>query len=171
MTAYRTALFVCAAVLAACSQETPETAQDMATEDHAGMTAPAAVDDSAAPDISVQSGWVRATPGGNDVTAAYFTLANSGGADRLLGASSDQIGRVELHASMQDEAGVMRMERLPGVDVPAGGEAVFAPGGNHLMLFGAADLSFGDTLCLTLDFERSEDRISCLPVMDEAPLD
>lgn len=168
MTAFRISLLICAAAtFAACSQEAPESAQDMQMEDHAGMAAPA-VDAAAAPAIDVQDGWVRTTPGGGDVTAAYFTLTNTGGADRLLGVSSDQVDRVELHASVQDEQGVMRMEHLPGVDVPAGGEAAFAPGGNHLMLFGA-QLAFGDTLCLTLDFERSEDRIACLPVMDEAP--
>lgn len=142
-----------AAMLAACSQEPGESA-------------------AAAPDISVERGWVRSTPGGNEVTAAYFTLVNAGGADRLLGASSDQLQDVQLHASVQDDAGVMRMEHLDeGLEIPAGGEAAFAPGGNHLMLFGAGDLALGDTVCLDLDFEISPDRIACLPVMDDAPLE
>lgn len=145
-----------AATLVACSQEP------------AGDTE--AAEASGPPAVEVQDGWVRATPGGNDVTAAYFTLANTGGADRLIGAASDQLNDVQLHASRQDDAGVMRMEPLDGVDVPAGGAATFAPGGNHLMLFGAADLTLGDTVCIELDFETADDRIACLPVMDDAPL-
>lgn len=148
----------CVAVLAACSQEP--------AEDAAASDAPAGP-----PEISVENGWVRATPGGNDVTAAYFTLVNAGGADRLVGVSSAQLEDVMLHASVQGDDGVMRMEHLQdGVEIPAGGEAVFAPGGHHLMLFGAADLTLGDTVCIALDFETADDRIACLPVMDDAPL-
>ena len=65
----------------------------------------------------------------------------------------------------------MRMEHLDGIDIPAGGEIAFAPGGNHAMLYGASDLALGDTVCLRLDFEVSEDQISCLPVMDDTPLE
>lgn len=166
----RILLLLAAAALASCSQDAPEQAQADAGGDHAAHGAMAPLpDDGAAPAIAVENGWVRATPGGNDVTAAYFTLVNTGGADRLIGAASDQIGDIQLHASLQDENGVTRMEHLAGVDVPADGSAEFAPGANHLMLFGAAGLRLGDTLCLTLDFARADDRITCLPVMDDAP--
>jgi hypothetical protein len=151
-------LIALAAVLAACSQEP------------AGESAESAAAPDGPPEISVENGWVRATPGGNEVTAAYFTLVNAGGADRLVGAASAQLSEIQLHASIE-ENGVMRMEPLhDGVTIPAGGEAVFAPGGQHLMLFGAADLTLGDTVCIELDFETADDRIACLPVMDDAPL-
>lgn len=169
----RISILIAAAALAACSQDAPEEARtgqaDEAADHVAHDPAQPLPGDGAAPVIEVENGWVRSTPGGNDVTAAYFTLVNTGGADRLLGAASDQIGEIQLHASLQDENGVTRMEHLTGVDVPANGSAEFSPGAHHLMLFGAADLALGDTLCLTLDFERADDRIACLPVMDEAP--
>jgi hypothetical protein len=155
----RIALLGAAAALSACSQEP------------AGESAESAAAMDGPPEISVENGWVRATPGGNEVTAAYFTLVNAGGADRLVGAASAQLDEVQLHASIQGDGGVMRMEHLQdGVEIPAGGEAVFAPGGHHLMLFGAADLTLGDTVCIALDFEMADDRIACLPVMDDAPL-
>jgi copper(I)-binding protein len=147
-----------AAALAACSQQAPDEAESVA-------------ENSAAPAIEVENGWVRTTPGGNEVTAAYFTLANTGGADRLIAVSSDQLTNVELHATSADQNNVMRMQRLDGIDIPAGGEVAFAPGGNHAMLYGASDLALGDTVCLRLDFEVSEDQIACLPVMDDAPLE
>lgn len=166
----RIAFLVAAAAFAAgltsCSPDAPDEAPAEAAGSHDAHP----VDDGAAPAITVVNGWVRSTPVGNDVTAAYFTLANAGGADRLLGAASDQVARIELHTSATDENNITRMAHLDhGVDVPAGGEAAFTPGADHLMLFGAADLMLGDTLCLTLDFERADDRIACLPVMDEAP--
>ncbi len=124
----------------------------------------------AEPAIDISNGWVRATPGGSDITAAYFTLSNSGGSDRLVAVTSDQMDRVEMHSSSMGEGGVMRMEQQAALDVPSGGEAVLAPGGYHLMLYGAGGAALGDTICLNLEFEISGVRIACLPVMDDAPL-
>ncbi|MBX9756541.1 MAG: copper chaperone PCu(A)C, partial [Pseudomonadaceae bacterium] len=42
------------------------------------------------------------------------------------------------------------------VGIPAGGEAKFAPGGNHLMLFGLQKpLVAGERFPLTLEFEKA----------------
>jgi len=67
--------------------------------------------------------------------AGYFTLHGGGTADRLIGASSSRAAKVELHGSMA-MGGVMHMAALTEVPLPAGGTVSFAPGGNHLMLFG-----------------------------------
>lgn len=122
------------------------------------------------PAITIENGWVRATPGGNDITAAYFSMVNAGGPDRLTAVDADGLDHVEMHrSSLQD--GVMRMEPIDGLDVPANGEAGFVPGAEHLMLYGAGDLALGDTVCLSLTFQRSGERIACLPVLDDSPLD
>ncbi len=123
-----------------------------------------------APDITLTDGWVRTTPDGADVTAAYFTLTNSGGADRLLSVSSDQVERVEMHRGHTDAAGVMRMEHAESIAIPASDATALAPGGDQLMLYGAADLALGHTVCMRLNFAKSPGRIACLPVMDEPPL-
>lgn len=66
--------------------------------------------------------------------AGYFVLTGGAKADRLVGVASPMAGRIEMH-SMSMDGGVMRMRAEPGFDVPARGKLVFAPGGNHLMLF------------------------------------
>src|SRR5690606_17661341 len=61
----------------------------------------------------------------------------------------------ELHAHVMT-GDVMRMEKVEAVDVPAGGEAVFAPGGHHVMLFGLEEaLTPGATFPMTFTFENA----------------
>ena len=87
--------------------------------------------------------------------AAWLTIRNAGGQDRLVGAESPAAERVEIHTHVH-EGGVMMMRRVDAIDVPAGGEAALEPGGDHLMLFGLkGKLSPGDTFPLTLLFEKA----------------
>lgn len=90
-------------------------------------------------------------------SAAYMTIANSGGsADRLLSASTDAAASVELHESKMVD-GVMQMNPVQGgIPVPAGGQAELKPGGLHVMLIGITrDLKEGETVKITLTFEQS----------------
>lgn len=90
--------------------------------------------------------------------AAYMTLTGDGAADRLVGAETTIAERVELHESSMRE-GAMSMRQVDGVDIPAGGDAVLEPGGFHLMLVGVdRDLAVGDTVDITLTFERTGDQ-------------
>lgn len=101
------------------------------------------------------SGGEMPASGGN--SAAYMTIANSGGsADRLISASSDVATAVELHESKMVD-GVMQMNPVQGgIPVPAGGQAELKPGGLHVMLIGLTrDLKEGETVKLTLTFEQS----------------
>ncbi|MDE0407947.1 MAG: copper chaperone PCu(A)C [Alphaproteobacteria bacterium] len=87
--------------------------------------------------------------------AAWLTIRNAGGEDRLVGAESPAAERVEIHTHVH-EGGVMTMRRVDAIDVPAGGEAALEPGGNHLMLFGLkAGLKTGSSFPLTLLFEKT----------------
>ncbi len=87
--------------------------------------------------------------------AAWLTIRNTGGEDRLIGAESPAVERVEIHTHIH-EGGVMMMRKVEGIDLPAGGEAVLKPGGDHLMLFGLkAGLKTGDSFPLTLLFEKA----------------
>jgi copper(I)-binding protein len=107
-------------------------------------------------DLAVVDAWARATPPGAGVAAAYLTIDNAGGgADRLLGASSDAAGRVEVHETRRDGE-VMRMRKAEPLDIPAGERVVFGPGGLHVMLMELKEpLRQGDTLSLTLRFEHA----------------
>ncbi|WP_373354357.1 copper chaperone PCu(A)C [Pseudoroseicyclus sp. CXY001] len=85
--------------------------------------------------------------------AAYVSLANPGGPDdALTGASSPLAAEAMLHESVEAE-GMMRMEPVGALPLPADGAIVMAPGGLHLMLMGLEPMDEGDLLSLTLSFE------------------
>ncbi len=87
--------------------------------------------------------------------AAWLTIRNSGGADRLIGVESPAAERIELHTH-RHEGGVMVMRPLEGMDVPAKGEVTLMPGGDHIMLFGLKPgLAVGVRFPLTLVFEKA----------------
>lgn len=90
------------------------------------------------------------------VSAGYMTLRNAGSeADRLLEASSDAAGDVQMHTS-EMKNNVMSMRRVQAIDVPAGETVAIGPGGYHLMLVDLKrDLVAGETVKLTLRFERA----------------
>lgn len=78
----------------------------------------------------------------------------------VVDASSADFERVEIHEMKLDQ-GVMRMRKLPGLTVPAGGQMSLLPGGNHLMLFGPRRaLAAGDKV--SIEFVLSDG--STLPV-------
>ena len=121
------------------------------------LSTPAFAHDYKVGDIRIDHPWTRATPPGADVAGGYMVLANDGGqADRLVGGSSPAAERVEFH-STQIANDVMQMREAPdGVEIPAGGETAFEPGGYHLMLVGlTAPLVEGERVPVTLDFEKA----------------
>jgi hypothetical protein len=98
------------------------------------------------------------TPGGRNISAAYFTIHNPGAEDdRLISVTTPLAGRTELHRTSRGEGGVMTMAEVEGgVAVPAGEHVVFARGGLHVMLLDLAEpLQVGDQVPLTLTFERA----------------
>jgi copper(I)-binding protein len=120
----------------------------------------------AAPPLAVTAAWARATPPGVTTAAVYLTVTNDGGADRLLGASSTAARQLLLHAEIE-EHGMQHMHQLDGLEVPAHGSVELAPGHMHLMLVDlAAPLKPGDTLKLTLHFEKAGDLTIDVPVHD-----
>ena len=81
---------------------------------------------------TVTHAWFRALPAGLP-SAGYFTLANSGTKPiSLTDAQSPVCSMLMLHKSTGGE-GMSMMSDVTGVDVPAGGQIKFAPGGYHLM--------------------------------------
>ncbi len=109
------------------------------------------------PKLSIQVPWVHLAMGGGNA-AVYFTLVNEGNAsDALVGASSDAAETVGLHETRM-EGDVMRMAPVPRIEVPAGGRTELKPGGLHVMLVGVKrDLNPGDTVSVTLRFEKSDE--------------
>ena len=102
----------------------------------------------------VSGAWVRLPVIAGRPGAAYFRL-ESGVADQLLEVSSPQAQSAMLHNSSM-EGGVMRMDELPGMAVPAGQPVLLAPGGAHVMLFGLApSVKPGSTVTLLLHFAKA----------------
>ena len=127
----------------------------------------------AAPDaLRMTDGWVRSAPPGAPTTAGYLTVENTGSSpDRLVGVSSPDAARAELHG-MDMAGGVMRMRPLTGgAAVPAHGRLELQPaGGRHIMLI-APRRRFvdGDHVTAALTFERAGRRVVTLPVRTAPP--
>jgi copper(I)-binding protein len=101
--------------------------------------------------VSAHTPIIEGRPG-----VAYFTVKNSGAAaDRLLGISSPAIGRVEMHQSKMD-GGMMSMEPVESIDIPAGSQTVFKPGSYHAMLFDINKTALAKgTVPLVFTFEKA----------------
>lgn len=116
--------------------------------------------------ISVENAWARATPPGALNGAAYFALRNDGPADRLIGVKSPTAEKSEIHTHVA-EGGMMRMQHVPVLDVAAGSDVEFGPGGLHVMLMGLhAPLRAGEKLELTLVFEQAGEIEITIGVID-----
>ncbi|MES1203307.1 MAG: copper chaperone PCu(A)C [Pseudomonadota bacterium] len=106
--------------------------------------------------IKIENARIAAPPPGAAVAAAYFTLRNGGPPDQLVAASSPAAASAELHAT-QNDAGMMSMHHMEGVDLPAGGVVEFAPGGQHIMLTGLTQpLLAGASQPITLSFAHAQ---------------
>lgn len=108
----------------------------------------------AANGVSVEHPWVRATPGGSTITAAFMEIKSETG-DKLMSAASPAAGRVEVHTHIM-EGDVMKMRRVEALDIKAGDTRHLKPMGDHIMLFDLkAPLKDGDTVKMTLTFEKA----------------
>ena len=108
-------------------------------------------------DISVSNAWVRQVPPGVTVTAAYMTILNSGDTgDKLLGISTDASKSVELHESVVDDEGVVRMNMLQELTIPPGSEVALKPGEMHLMLIDIMDpMEHHEKVTFVLEFKKA----------------
>ncbi len=116
------------------------------------LTLPAAAHDG----VHINDAYARASAASG---AVFFVIENhQTDDDRLIAASAEAVAeKVELHTHSQDANGVMQMKPVPeGFVVPGNGEHALARGGDHVMMMGLkAPLNTGDTISLTLTFERA----------------
>lgn len=85
--------------------------------------------------------------------AMYFSVTNNGSDDdELLAVSTAVAGVAELHRT-EHEGGVMKMEPVDALTVPAGARIDLAPGSYHVMLLELREqLLPGDRIDVTLRF-------------------
>ncbi len=104
--------------------------------------------------LRAESAYIREMPPGQRVTAAFMTVVNSGNQTCVLtGVSSPVAARAEIHGHSHHK-GVMRMRRVPALELAPESSLVMAPGGYHVMLFGLkGKISDSEHYPLTLYFE------------------
>ncbi len=114
--------------------------------------------------------WSRAMPPSAPTGAVYFTLSNPGNTpDRLMDIQTPRAERAELHTHVH-KGDVMSMERIDSVELPAGGEVAFKPGGNHVMLFKLSEpLVAGERFPLTLIFDKAGEVTVDVAIHEQAP--
>ena len=90
---------------------------------------------------------------------AALYLTATGVADRLVGAATSVAGHVELHESVTDEDGSTVMRPVDGFDLEGDASLVLEPGGGHLMLVDVDRLEVGETVEITLTWQRAGDMV------------
>jgi periplasmic copper chaperone A len=117
--------------------------------------------------IHVEDAYARVSGETAKSAAVFMTLMNhSIEDDRLLSVRSDDADRAELHTHTLDTNGVMHMgEVIEGFPIMGQEAHMLDRGGDHIMLLGLKQgLKQGDTVTLTLKFERGEEIVVEVPV-------
>ena len=84
--------------------------------------------------LRVSDAWVRTPNPAVDVAAAFVTIENTTDAPvALVAVSSKQAGVVEMHETKTVD-GMMSMQKVDRIAVPAHATTKLAPGGSHLMM-------------------------------------
>ncbi|MBS43793.1 MAG: hypothetical protein CMH83_11665 [Nocardioides sp.] len=150
-------------LLGACGTDDTTAVADTSDTSEASADSAAEATADQASSLSVEDPWVKTAESG--MTAAFGTLVNTGDTDvTVVSATTEASAMTELHETV-DADGSMSMQQVEGgFVVPAGGELVLEPGGNHLMMMdvvepveAGADVAFTLTLDdgSTLDFTAS----------------
>lgn len=165
MRTHTRAAFVAASALAlaltttACATNDTDTTT-AATPAAAADTADSTADSTAPTTVTFDDGWAKAT--GTEMTGVFGTITNPGDTDlHLIGVESDLGGSAELHETVPGGSGMMMQEREDGFVIPAGGELVLQPGGNHIMLMELGrPITTGQQITLTLEFDGAEQDVT-----------
>lgn len=102
--------------------------------------------------VSIQHAWIRLLPA--DLPAGgYFILDNqTDHTITLTGVSAKGFAGAMLHQSVETN-GMGQMHHVESINVPAGGQLHFAPGGYHIMFMPPHDpLQPGDQVPVTFKF-------------------
>ncbi len=119
--------------------------------------------------VVMEDGWVKAADSG--MSAAFGELENTGSDDvTIVSASTEASSALELHETIENEAGEMIMrEKTDGFTIEAGDSLSLEPGGNHLMLMDLTDpIAAGDEITFTLTFSDESTYEFTVPAKDYA---
>lgn len=83
--------------------------------------------------LYVDQAWIQLNPNPSAPAAGYFVIHGGEQPVQLLRVTSDGAMRIDMHQSVMTN-GMMTMEPIESVDVPAKETVRFEPGGKHLMI-------------------------------------
>ncbi|HOF63955.1 MAG TPA: copper chaperone PCu(A)C [Dermatophilaceae bacterium] len=150
--------------LSACGSSTATSAASTAATAVKTTGTSAAKATGQAGQLTVTDPWVKAADTG--MTGAFMVVKNSGTTDlQIVSASSPASSMMQLHETVMDAGGAMKMqEKSGGFSIKAGATHEFKPGGDHIMFMGlGSPLKSGTTTVITLKFADG----STLPVTAE----
>ena len=152
-----TGLAAAALILAGCSDEPNDAAQQQSAYNETTSEVGVAADDLGNGAVTLEQGAVRAKAAkdaadGSDMTAIFGTLHNNSDKDITVVGFTTSLGEAsyQIHEVVD---GVMR-QKDGGFDIPAGGTHELAPGGDHFMVMDYEPaIEAGDTIDVTLLLE------------------
>ena len=124
------------------------------------------------PGLYVMDAWTRESPMMDLAGAAYMVIHNNTDTDdALVGVSSPIAEFVELHLSSMDDEGMMSMNQVAEIPIPAHGDAVLKAGSYHVMLINLVEpLEEGAEVELSLEFMTAEPQTVGAPVLAGMPM-
>lgn len=108
-------------------------------------------------DVTVEAPWIRGVVAGQSATGAFMTIRSTDAVE-LVRVASPAAAEAGVHRTAMVD-GMMTMEPVASLAVPAQGSVELAPGGFHVMLTGLrAPLRVGRKVALTLTFHALDGR-------------
>lgn len=113
--------------------------------------------------LRVEGAFASAPPVG-EAAAMYFTVHNpSGSPDTLVHINTLDAAGASYHRSVVD-GGLVRMQPMAVLEIPASDSLVLRPGGTHVMLTGLKRRP-GDTVHVSLTFAHAGNRLLVVPIL------
>lgn len=119
-------------------------------------------------DIKILNPWVRAA-GSN--AALFMAIDNTKNKpDKLIGVETIASSHIDLHNHVDMGNGILHMEKVDSIDIPADGYMMLKPGGHHIMLRELhGPLQQGGVVRFTLKFESGKTVQGIAPIKNTEP--
>lgn len=163
-TSFRAALTAAATVsvlLTGCGSGSSSTSTSSPAS--TGSTTHSTASSTSAAALTLTDGWAKSAAKG-EMTAMFGTLHNAAATPvKVTGATSSD-GPVQLHETVMVN-GTMQMRQVSSFTVPAHGQFVLKPGGNHIMFMSLpSELKTGQQVTVTLSLDGGASISLTVPV-------
>ena len=119
--------------------------------------------------IEINQSYINKPFVGAKSAAGYLIIRNHNDKELNLLQVSTTLGIAMLHETTTTDSGVVKMEHLVRVNIPAGGELIMQPGSIHIMIMGLsralvvgekipATLKFSDDMEMDIEFTVQESK-------------